>query len=136
MSSKYSIKYSRKYLSKDSPNKSNRPKSSDDGKNKTRRMMKYASSVVYDSTIGAIKKGKIPIVDPLIVEPMYRTVRKMHGETDEVYYEGIEKDKREVNDFVNRFTKRKKVGGKRANKTRKMFHVKIATKHMNQLLYG
>ena len=126
MSSKYSTKYSRKYLSKDSLNKSIQRISPRDGKNKTRRMMKYASSVVYDSTIGAIKKGKIPIVDPLIVEPMYRKVRKMRGITDEVYYEGIEKDKREVNDFVSevndfvsRFTKRKKVGGKRANKTRK-----------------
>jgi hypothetical protein len=125
MSSKYSTKYSRKYLSKDSPNKSIQRISPRDGKNKTRRIAEYVSRIAYKSTIGAIKKGKIPIVDPLIVEPMYRKVRKMRGITDEVYYEGIEKDKREVNDFVSevndfvsRITKRK-VGGKRSNKTRK-----------------
>jgi hypothetical protein len=111
MSSKYSTKQSR--------NKSNRSKSSDDGKNKTRRIAEYVSRIAYKSTIGAIKKGKIPIVDPLIVEPIYRKVRKMRGETDESINQGIEKDKREVNDFFSRITKRKKVGGKRSNKTRK-----------------
>jgi hypothetical protein len=105
--------------SKHSRNKSNRPKSSDDGKNKTRRMMKYASSVAYRSTIDAIKKGKIPIVDPLIVEPIYRAYQKsVRGRTRESIDEGIEMDNEKIKKFFT-LKKREKVGGKRSNKTRK-----------------
>ena len=104
--------------SKHSHNKSNRPKSSDDGKNKTRRIMKYASSVAYRSTIGAIKEGKFPIVDSLIVGPIYRAYQKsVRGRTRESIDEGIERDNEKIKNFFT--LKKRKVGGKRANKTRK-----------------
>ena len=82
--------------------------------------MKYASRVAYDSTIGALKQGKFLIVDKLIVEPLYKVYqKKVRGRTSQEIDIGIKDDERKVKDFINKLTKKRNVGGKRANKTRK-----------------
>ena len=115
-----SSRKSTKDLSKYSSGNSIRRISPHDGNNKTRRMMKYATSVAYDSTIGALKKGKIPIVDNF-VEFIYRVYQqKVRGRTREDIDKGVEADKKKVKDVLGPLTKRRSIsGGKRANKTRK-----------------
>jgi ribosomal protein L17 len=80
--------------------------------------MKQAASVAYQSTLGELTHGRVPIVDPLIKYTKEKFDIKYRGKTMEKIRENRETDKQIVNDFVSRFTKRK-VGGKRVNKTRK-----------------
>lgn len=117
-----SSRKSNKDLSKDSINyssgKSIRRISPLDKSNKTRRVMKYASSVAYASTIGALKKGQIPIIDPLIVTPLHKRIQILRGKTPEEIKKNRAADKKMIDDLINKYTKRN-AGGKRANKTRK-----------------
>jgi hypothetical protein len=36
-------------------------------------------SVMYESTVGALKKGQVPILDPLIVRPAYLLYKRAQG---------------------------------------------------------
>lgn len=56
--------------------------------------MKYASRVAYNSTIGALKNGKIPLFDNF-VESIYRVYQqKVRGRTREDIDKGVEADKK------------------------------------------
>jgi len=81
--------------------------------------MKQAASFAYQSTLGELTHGRVPIVDPLIKYTKEKFDIKYRGKTMEQIRKNRETDKQIVNDLINRLTKRRNVGGKRANKTRK-----------------
>jgi len=81
--------------------------------------MKQAASVAYQSTFGELTHGRVPILDPLYRSGKEYIDINYRGKTMEKIRENRKNDKQKVNEFVSQFTKRKKVGGKRANKTRK-----------------
>lgn len=81
--------------------------------------MKQAASMAYESTVGELTHGRVPLVDPAIKYAKEKFDIKFRGKTMEQIRKNREIDKQKINNFISRITKRKNVGGKRANKTRK-----------------
>lgn len=79
--------------------------------------MKQAASMAYESTVGELTHGRVPLVDPAIKYAKEKFDIKFRGKTREQIRKNRKIDGEKINNFF-RFTKRK-VGGKRANKTRK-----------------
>jgi hypothetical protein len=81
--------------------------------------MKQAASVAYQSTFGELTDGRVPILDTLYRSGKEYIDINYRGKTMEKIRENRKNDKQKVNKFVSRLLTKRKVGGKRANKTRK-----------------
>lgn len=83
----------------------------------------YAKSVIYDSTIGAVKQGQIPILDPLIVRPAYLLYKRAQGVSRKEVEARIASDNEKIKNFTRKMKSalfsKKGVRKSRKNRSRK-----------------
>ena len=80
----------------------------------------YAKNMMYDSTIGAVKQGQIPILDPLIVRPAYLLYKRAQGVSRKEVEARIASDNEKIKNFTRKMKSAlfSKKGGKKSRKNR------------------
>jgi len=84
----------------------------------------YAKSVMYESTVGALKKGQVPILDPLIIRPAYLLYKRAQGVSRKEVEARIASDNEKIQNFTRKMKHSlfSKKGGRKSRKNRSRKH--------------